>query len=135
VYSRRGFTLIEVVIVMAIIAISLGLAAPRIGAGIGSLELNQAVQTVRTYIRLARFQAQRSDREQYVIVDPTRRSVAFVGPEMNVLREETLPNSVDVVLEPGVQTGILYVAPSGLWRGNAVWLMGRNGRRVEVSAP
>ena len=65
----KGFTLIEIVIVMVIISIAVAMAAPTIGAGIGRLELNQATQSVRRYIKLARIQAQRTDKEQYVILD------------------------------------------------------------------
>ena len=130
--GRRGFTLIEVVIVMAIIAISLGMAAPRIGAGIGRIELNQAAQTIRTYIKLARVQAQRADREQYIVLDKERRSVALLGPEMKILRQQTLPRSVDFVLQPDVQATALYVAPSGILRGNPVRLRGRTGE-IEIA--
>src|SRR3954462_9046047 len=60
--GKRGFTLIEVVIVVAIMAISLGLAGPRIGAGLGRLELNTSAQTVRRFVKMARLQAERSER-------------------------------------------------------------------------
>ena len=129
--GRRGFSLIEIVVVLAIIAISLSLAGPRIGAGLGRIELNQAAQTVRSYIKLARLQAQRSDREQYVVLDQQRHSVALVGPEMKVTREETLPKSVQFVLQPEVQAAALYVAPSGILRGGPVRLRGRIGE-IEV---
>ena len=130
--GRRGFTLIEVVIVMAIVAISLSMAGPRIGAGIGRIELNQAAQTIRTYIKLARVQAQRADREQYIVLDKERRSVALLGPEMKILRQQTLPRSVDFVLQPDVQATALYVAPSGILRGNPVRLRGRTGE-IEIA--
>ena len=129
--ERRGFTLVEVVVVMAIVAVALALAGPRIGAGIGRLELNQAAQTVRTYIKLGRLQAQRSDREHYVVLDRQRHSVVLVGHEMTILREEKLPASVDFVLEPDVQVATLHVAPSGILRGNTVRLRGRNAE-IEV---
>ena len=130
--KRRGFSLIEVVIVLAIIGISLALAGPRIGAGLGRIELNQAAQTVRSYIKLARLHAQRSDREQYLVLDKERRSVTLVGPDMQVTREEKLPKSVEFILQPDVQTAALYVAPSGILRGDPIRLRGRTGE-IEVS--
>lgn len=125
--ERRGFTLVEVVVVMAIVAITLSMAGPRIGAGIGRIELNQAAQTIRTYVKLGRLHAQRSDREQYVVLDRQRHSVALVNPEMKVVREEKLPESVEFVLEPNIQVSALQVAPSGILRGDPVRLRGRTG--------
>ena len=130
--GRRGFTLIEVVIVMAIVAISLGLVGPRIGAGFGRLELNGAARTVRGYIRMARMQAERTDREQYVVLDRTRRSVALVSADLKLLREEKLPASVQIVLEGNEPNSALWIAPSGMIRGEPVRLRGRVGE-LEVS--
>src|SRR4029078_11867652 len=104
------YTLIDVVIVAAIIAISLSLAGPRIGAGIGRLELNQAERTVRSYVKLARLQAQRSDREQYVVLDKGRHSVALVSDKLELRREEKLPSSVEIVLGLDTQSSTLYVS-------------------------
>lgn len=129
--GRKGFSLVEVVVVMAVIALALTLAGPRIGAGIGRIELNQAAQTIRTYMKLARLQAQRSDREHYIVLDRQRRSVALVGHEMTVLRQEKLPASVEFVLDPEVQARALYVAPSGILRGDPVRLRGRTAE-IEV---
>jgi prepilin-type N-terminal cleavage/methylation domain-containing protein len=132
VNRRSGFTLVEVVVVMAIIAISLTLAGPRIGAGIGRIELNQAEQTVRSYIKLGRVQAQRSDRAHYVVLDRQKRSVVLVNREMKVLREAELPSSVEFVLEPEVQLSAVSIAPSGIARGNPIRLRGRS---TEIEVP
>jgi hypothetical protein len=117
---------------MAIMAIALSLAGARIGAGIGRLELNEAVSAVQRYVQIARLQAQRSDHEQYVLLDRQRHSVALLSPEMKVVREEKLPGSVEVVLAPDVQAAAVYIAPSGIVRGEAVRLRGRTGV-VEVA--
>ncbi len=132
--ESRGFSLVEVIVVMAIIAISLTMAGPRIGAGIGRIELNQSAQTIRSYIKMARLRAERSDREQYIVLDRQRRAVAIVGPDLNVLREQKLPASVDFVLEPDVEASALHVAPSGIVRGGPIRLRGRTGV-IEVRVP
>ena len=130
--GHRGLTLIEVVIVMAIIAISIGLAGPRIGAGFGRLELTTSARTVQGLIKTARIQAQRTDRMQYVVLDKSRRSISVVSSELKLVREEELPSSVDFVLPAEVPTAALYVSPSGIIRGSPVRLRGRVGE-VEVA--
>ena len=125
--GRRGFTLIEIVVVMAIIAIALTFAGVRVSSGMGRLELEQAANSVKLFIRIARIEAQHSNREQYVLLDRQRHSVALLSPEMKIVREEKLPGSVEVVLDRDVETLAMYIAPSGLIRGKAIRLRGRTG--------
>jgi len=83
---NKGFSLIEVVIVTAIIALALTLAGPRIGAGLGRLELERADQSIRNFVKLGRLQAQRTDREHYVVIDRKREVITLLDPEMRPLR-------------------------------------------------
>jgi prepilin-type N-terminal cleavage/methylation domain-containing protein len=130
--GRRGLTLIEVVIVVAIIAMSLGLAGPRIGAGLGRLDLNNSARTVQGFIKMARLQAQRADRPQYVVFDRTHRSVALVNADLQTTRQQELPGSIEIILEGDARTAALYVTPAGIVRGNPVRLRGPVGE-AEVS--
>ena len=50
----RGLSLVEVMIVMTIIALSVGLVGPRIGAGMTRIEIYQAEQTIRSFVEMAR---------------------------------------------------------------------------------
>ncbi len=130
--GRQGFSLIEVVVVVAIIAISIGMAGPRIGAGLGRLELQQAEQSVKSYLQTARVQARREDRGNYVVLDNARHAVELISADMKLVRERKLPSSVSFVLQPNADIAALYVAPSGIVRGNPVRLRGRTAE-VEIA--
>jgi len=125
--GRQGFSLIEVVVVVAIIAISIGLAGPRIGAGLDRLELRQAEQSVKSYLKSAKNQARREDRDQFIVLDNTRHSIGLIGSDMRLQRERKLPSSVSFVFDSNSDTTALSVAPSGIIRGNPVRLRGRTG--------
>jgi prepilin-type N-terminal cleavage/methylation domain-containing protein len=130
--GRRGLTLIEVVIVLAIIGLSLGLAGPQIGAGLGRLELNTSARTVNALIKTAKLEAQRKDRQHYVVFDKTGRSISVLGSDLKLVRREQLPSSVDFIFQKDVPTAALYVSPVGIIRGAPVRLRGRVGE-TEVS--
>ena len=130
--GRRGFSLIEVVVVMAIIAIALGMAGPRIGAGIGSLELTSAENAIKGLVKLGRVQAERTDRQHYVVVSEQRHSVGLLDPGLQLLREEKLPVSVSLISELAPAIATVYIAPSGVIRSPQIRLRSRSGER-EVS--
>jgi prepilin-type N-terminal cleavage/methylation domain-containing protein len=123
----KGFSLIEVVVVMALIALTLTLAGPRIGAGLGRLELERTRQTIRSFVKVGRVQAERSDREYYVVIDRKQDSLRLLDPEMKVIREEQLPSTVQINLESNADVAGLTIMPSGIVRGSAVRLRGRTG--------
>jgi prepilin-type N-terminal cleavage/methylation domain-containing protein len=128
---RTGFSLIEVVVVMAVIALALTLVGPRIGAGIGRLELQQAGQSVRNFVRLGRSQAQRSDRQHFVVIDTREDSIALLDSDMRLIRREVIPSSVHIVHSDSELLSFA-IAPSGIVRGGPVRLRGRTGD-LEVS--
>ena len=52
--DRKGFTLIEVIIVVVIIGAAIGLAAPRIGKSLGKMRLKSAVRKFSAVLRYTR---------------------------------------------------------------------------------
>ena len=126
---RNGFSLIEVVVVMAVIALALTLVGPRIGAGMGRLELEQAAQSVRSFVKLGRAQAQRADRQHFVVINSQEDSIVLLDADMQPVRRENIPSSVHFVDSELVTVAI---APSGIVRGGPIRLRGRTGD-LEVS--
>ena len=111
---------------MAVIALALTLAGPRIGAGIGRLELERAGQSVRSFIKLARVQAERTDRVHYVVIDRKHDSITLLDPEMRTLRHDELPSSVQIVQGSDSDLTRISIAPSGLVRVGPIRLRGRS---------
>ena len=123
----RGLSLVEVMIVMAIVALSVGLVGPRIGAGMTRLEMYQAEQAIRSFVEMARSRAQRSNLAHFVVLNRRGPTVVLVGPDMSILRERELPSSVELVIdsEGGIES--IHVPPSGLLRGQRIQMRSRFG--------
>ena len=123
----RGLSLVEVMIVMTIIALSVGLVGPRIGAGMTRIEIYQAEQTIRSFVEMARSRAQRSNLAHFVVLNRRGPRVTLVGPDMNIIRERELPSSVELVADSEAGIESIYVPPSGLLRGQVIQLRSRFG--------
>jgi prepilin-type N-terminal cleavage/methylation domain-containing protein len=123
----KGFSLIELVLVMALIALSLALAGPRVGAGLGRLELERTAQSVRNFVKIGRIQAQRMDKEYYVSIDRKQDSLTLLDSDMKVVRQEKLPSSVQVILESNSDVTDLTISSAGIVHGKPIVLRGRAG--------
>jgi prepilin-type N-terminal cleavage/methylation domain-containing protein len=123
----KGFSLIEVVVVMALIALTLTLVGPRIGAGIGRLELDQTDQTIRGFVKSAGVQAQRTDRGHYVVIDRKKKLMTLLDPEMRTLRQKELPSSVEIILDANSDIATIVISPSGIVRSGPIRIRGRAG--------
>jgi prepilin-type N-terminal cleavage/methylation domain-containing protein len=125
--DTKGLSLIEVMIVMTILALSAGLVGPRIGAGFTRLEVNQAEETLRSFVQIARLQAQRTDQGHFIVADRDGHRVLLLDPDMAILRERSLPSGVNFVPEANGAVESIYVPPSGLLRAQVVRLRSRLG--------
>ena len=103
--AQAGFTLIEVLIVVALIAVLAGVSAPVVAGAMARYNLNSAAQQVTSTVRSARFQAVGKNLDlrvrfnfpaggQYQIVEPDNTPVGAV---------QTLPAGVSVVAPADIQ--------------------------------
>jgi general secretion pathway protein H len=91
--GQRGFTLVEKLVVMAIIALVLGVVATGMSRSISGAEARQAARKVVASLRYTRTQAILRHSEQVFEVDVEKRSYKAPGRDM-----VALPEGVEILL-------------------------------------
>jgi len=69
---RKGFTLLELLVVLVIISIAAGLVGPRVAGSMSNLSLKTAAKKVAGALRYARSQATSESRPYFVLFDPEK---------------------------------------------------------------
>jgi general secretion pathway protein H len=82
--GARGFTLLELVVVLLVIAVAVALVAPTIGRSVESVRARAEVAGLSATLRHAREQAITSRQPHTVVVNPTNRMVTVTADENEV---------------------------------------------------
>ncbi len=77
--QQRGFTLLELLAAISIVALVLAVAVPASVRSYESIQYRQAVRDLITALASARYRAINSGRAQDVAIDPVANTVAFNG--------------------------------------------------------
>jgi general secretion pathway protein H len=93
----RGFTLLELMLVMLIIAVAAALVGPAVGSRLLRADARRTAVQLRSAAELMRVHAVRSGREELLVVDPEENSywreggggVVEVAPESGVLSAQS----------------------------------------------
>lgn len=93
--ARTGFTLVELLVVLLVLVLAIGVAAPRIGSGIDNAQLKQSARQFASALRHARGKALAEGADSTVTLDTRERHYRISGAE----RRYTLPEGVEVQLE------------------------------------
>ena len=126
-----GFTLLELVVAIGIVALMLGLSAPAMQKLYQSAQYHGAVNDVVSQLSSARYSAIRTGRSEDALVDPENR-VIIVGN-----KKKQLPDSL-VVEVLGVRElnregmGVIRFYPDGSSSGGYVKLENDSGLRVQL---
>lgn len=128
----RGFTLVEVMVVMIIIALVLGLVATSLSRSISGAEAREAARNMVAAIRYTRTQAILRKSEQRFVIDLEARSYAAPGRKTVILPEgidlQLTTASSEVVAD---NVGAIRFFPDGGSTGGRVDL-NVNGREYVV---
>ncbi len=125
--TARGFTLLELVITLFVLALAVGVTLPAIGRGTDTLRGRSEVARFAALLRYAHEQSITTGRAHAVVVDPAAHRVTLVAgnDEVRATRgfpatltiEATPPPALTVRFEPqGISSGAEFRLTSGSMR-------------------
>jgi type II secretion system protein H len=129
--AGAGFTLIELVVVTAILAVAATLVAPAVGRGTEALRVRTEAGRVAALLRQARQHAVSQRRTTRVALDPGRNTVTFTAEGVEEpVRELAMPEGIRMSVEAGGET--VRFSSRGLTRDTHWMLEGGGGRRLTI---
>lgn len=129
--SEYGFTLLEILVAITIVAIVLGVSAPSMQRLYRSSQYRGAVNDVVTLLSSARYSAIRSGGNKHVLVNPRTREITL-GEKVKVLPDGF---QIEVLGSQELNrdgAGVIRFYPDGGSSGGYVNLTDENGLVVQV---
>jgi general secretion pathway protein H len=132
--DARGFTLLELIVTLVVLAVAVGLVAPTIGRSTENLRTRAEVAGFSATFRHAREQAITTRQPYAVVVDPTSRLLTVTTRDDEVRWTRTLSSHVEVRAEtPAALT--VHFEPQGTSSGGAFHVSsGKTSYRVTIDA-
>lgn len=94
--GARGFTLLELIVTLSVIALAVGLALPAIGRSTETVRARAEVAGFSAVLRHAREQAITRRQPHKVVVEPVARRVTVLGGDDEVRRTRVLPERLTI---------------------------------------
>lgn len=94
--TEAGLTLIEMLIVVAIISVMIGIAFPSISSGIDTLRLRSATDEIVSTFNSAMNRADRRQIAVEIVVDRAQNRLVFASAAPGYRREVTMPEGVTI---------------------------------------
>ena len=132
--DSRGFTLLELIITLLVVAVAVGLVAPTIGRSTEGMRARAEVAGFSATLRHAREQAITTRQEHTVLVNPVERQVTVVAGEDEVRWTRAIPARLTIqATTPAALT--IHFYPQGTSSGSELRLTsGAITYRVSVDA-
>lgn len=139
--DQLGFTLIELMVVMAVLAIVATLSGPSLRALSASVEYQEAVRGVTSAVRNARLDARSSGAPVDLVVDPinnrfalTRRATELNADDYQRLAEELhIEMTYAAEVSPGGGIGAIRFYPSGGSSGGEIMIQRPSGTGTRLT--
>jgi len=95
--TRRGVTLIEMLVVVSIIGLIVAVAFPAFSAGIDSVRMSSATGMVSSFLNSALNRAERRQQAVELIVTPKDNLLAMYTNEPGFERKLTMPDGISIL--------------------------------------
>lgn len=122
--SRAGVTLIEMLIVMAIIGLIAGISFPSVSAGLESIQLRSAADSIASFLIAAQLRADRRQQAMEVVITPAESTLTLYSSEAGYTRKLALENGIKIV---GDQPTQFLLLPGGTAPAVAIDLFNKRG--------
>jgi prepilin-type N-terminal cleavage/methylation domain-containing protein len=139
--SRRGVTLVEMVVVVAIIALIVGISFPAASAGVDNVRMVSAGDSVATFLNAAVNRAERHQIPVALIISPKEGKLNLYSNEPGFTRELTMPDGVAIEavlpaeegIDPSLPRRVLFL-PGATVPAIAIQLVNRRNahRRIRL---
>ena len=126
--SRSGFTLLETIIVLVVIALLASLGTPMVNKAIGQSRVQNSAGVIAGDLQLAFSLASRQRSPLRITVDPSARKYRITTRAGTVIKERNLGDMSDLHVSTMSSTvSTLDVFPNGLSSGPIAITVGING--------
>lgn len=135
VKQNRGFTLLELMLVLFIMVLGMGVIGVKLSSGQGPAELKAAAREIASALRHARGRALTNRQDQAVIFDLAENAYQITG----VYPPRNIPSSIDVTLDIAKADidqngGRVRFFPDGSSTGGRVTLsQGQREERIDIN--
>jgi prepilin-type N-terminal cleavage/methylation domain-containing protein len=128
--NSRGVTLIEMVVVLAIIGLIAAITAPSVANGIESVRLVTASDDVTSFLNSAVNRTERRQQPVELVMSAKENSLKLYSTEANFSRELKLPDGISLEM-PEDPEGVhrLIIMPGDTVPGIAIQIANRRGSR------
>jgi len=128
----RGFTLLELIVTLFVIALATAIVMPAIGRGTEGLRVRAEVAGFSAFLRGAREQAVTTRQDLLVTVDPTARLVIEETADNQVRARHSLPDGISIEADPPGALTVRF-SPEGFSTGGAFRVASEGGVAYRVT--
>jgi general secretion pathway protein H len=134
--NERGFTLLELIVTLLVIALAVGMVVPTIGRSTESLRVRAEVAGFSAMLRHARERAIVTQTAQAVVIDPAARRISRLagGPDGAVRETRLLSERLTIDADPAPALTVRFEPQGGSSGGDFRLASGTIAYRVTVDA-